>query len=210
MKQVLREKIALLVFCLVLLVSLGALVAYILVGHSWNVVATQVDDAASDMEGYVAILYEGTQTPELREGNFESDPPVSLAGAVAAYREKGANVLSFDATNPAAYVEPTMFRAGDTRVLLVYLPDVAAHCKELRSQVAVAAKSADVVVGIAPSSYVGGTYSDVQVVIDLNEIDEAHRANEEMQYIENCGVGSIGAVLISPSGVVSDRTVRSL
>lgn len=60
MSQTLREKVALLVFLLLILLTLGGLGWYLTIGHSWNVAASTIDDATGQMDGYTAILYEGT------------------------------------------------------------------------------------------------------------------------------------------------------
>ena len=60
MEKTSREKIALIVF-LVLAIGMGfILFGYVFAGHSWNVTASNIDDAFGNMEGYTAIVYEGT------------------------------------------------------------------------------------------------------------------------------------------------------
>ena len=60
MEKTSREKIALIVF-LILAIGMGCILfGYVLAGHSWNVTASNIDDAFGNMEGYTAIVYEGT------------------------------------------------------------------------------------------------------------------------------------------------------
>lgn len=60
MEKTSREKIALIVF-LVLAIGMGfILFGYVFAGHSWNVTASNIDDAFGNMEGYTAIVYDGT------------------------------------------------------------------------------------------------------------------------------------------------------
>lgn len=60
MEKTSREKIALIVF-LVLAIGMGCILfGYVFAGHSWNVTASNIDDAFGNMEGYTAIVYEGT------------------------------------------------------------------------------------------------------------------------------------------------------
>lgn len=63
MSNVSREKIALVVFVALIAVSLCGLVGYLAIGHSWNVAASNIDDAAGRMDGYTAIVFKGTVTP---------------------------------------------------------------------------------------------------------------------------------------------------
>lgn len=60
MEKTSREKIALIVF-LILAIGMGCILfGYVFAGHSWNVTASNIDDAFGNMEGYTAIVYEGT------------------------------------------------------------------------------------------------------------------------------------------------------
>ena len=60
MEKTSREKIALIVF-LILAIGMGfILFGYVFAGHSWNVTASNIDDAFGNMDGYTAIVYEGT------------------------------------------------------------------------------------------------------------------------------------------------------
>ena len=61
MKKLSREKIALIIFALLVVCGFGALMFYITnIGHSFNVTASTIDDAAGDLGDYTAIIYEGT------------------------------------------------------------------------------------------------------------------------------------------------------
>ncbi len=48
------------VFVLLVLFGIGLLIAYLNIGHNWNVTASQIDDATGELEGYTVILYAGT------------------------------------------------------------------------------------------------------------------------------------------------------
>ncbi len=62
-----REKIALLVFLGLIILSMLGFGWYLLAGHSWNVAASNIDDTFGSMEGYTAIVYPGTQVPQTAE-----------------------------------------------------------------------------------------------------------------------------------------------
>ena len=55
-----REKIALFVFLVLIVLSLFGLGWYLVAGHSWNVAASNLDDTFGSMDGYTAIVYPGT------------------------------------------------------------------------------------------------------------------------------------------------------
>lgn len=77
-----REKIALLVFSGLIALSLCGLGWYLLAGHSWNVAASNIDDTFGSMDGYTALLYQGTAAPE-------EDAPASADGKAAAAEGAG-------------------------------------------------------------------------------------------------------------------------
>lgn len=83
-----REKIALLVFALLAVLSLCGLCWYLFAGHSWNVAASNIDDTFGSMDGYTAIVYEGTvdpaekaAAPKAADGSDASAEGSSAAGA---------------------------------------------------------------------------------------------------------------------------------
>lgn len=77
MEKTSREKIALIVF-LVLAIGMGCILfGYVFAGHSWNVTASNIDDAFGNMEGYTAIVYEGTIEEE--ESAAQSPAPATSA-----------------------------------------------------------------------------------------------------------------------------------
>lgn len=59
-----REKIALVVFALLVLFAGSCLVGYIVAGHSWNVAATNIDDTFGSLDGYTVIAYAGTNSED--------------------------------------------------------------------------------------------------------------------------------------------------
>lgn len=81
MKRLSREKTALAFFALLVVVGLGALGFYIAsIGHSWNVAASNIDDATGQMNDYTAILYEGVVT---QKKDASTSSPSSGADASA-------------------------------------------------------------------------------------------------------------------------------
>lgn len=77
-----REKIALAVFAGLIVLSLCGFGWYLLVGHSWNVAASNIDDTFGSMDGYTAIVYDGVEHPVDPEdlegaGTAEDDDPVA-------------------------------------------------------------------------------------------------------------------------------------
>ncbi len=74
-----REKAALGVFLFLAVAALGVVVAYIVtLGHSLNVAASKIDDAAGSLDGYTALLYQGTA--ESRRATVVSAPDHKSGG----------------------------------------------------------------------------------------------------------------------------------
>ena len=55
-----REKQALGVFLLLIVLSTFGIAWYMVAGHSWNVAASSIDEKVGQMEGYTSIVYTGT------------------------------------------------------------------------------------------------------------------------------------------------------
>ena len=59
-----REKQALGVFIVLVVLGFCGLCWYLVAGHSWNVAASAIDEKVGQMDGYTAIVYAGTVLPE--------------------------------------------------------------------------------------------------------------------------------------------------
>lgn len=92
-----REKIALAVFAALIVLSLFGLGWYLIAGHSWNVAASNIDDTFGSMDGYTAIVYEGTAVPKAVD---EKGASGAGADAGASSGAKAADVA--DAASPEA------------------------------------------------------------------------------------------------------------
>lgn len=92
MSYVSREKIALVVFVALIAISLFGLLGYLAIGHSWNVAASNIDDATGRMDGYTAIVFEGTVDPTLAKEDTDSaveNKQLNSSGAKDANKQSG-------------------------------------------------------------------------------------------------------------------------
>ena len=114
-----------------------AMIGYIIIGHGWNHAATHIDDHMGDMEGYTAIIYQGTTEPEPgmrdsdgklydasvfamldeqnigyyppgREPSFEQRKGVRTGDIVRSYQNKGAAVVAVRLKLFSWYSEPVI------------------------------------------------------------------------------------------------------
>ena len=93
MEKTSREKIALIVF-LILAIGTGCILfGYVFAGHSWNVTASNIDDAFGNMEGYTAIVYEGT---------IEEEESAAQSTASAASAANGSQASASSSENSQA------------------------------------------------------------------------------------------------------------
>lgn len=86
MEKTLREKIALIVFALLVVVTGIVLISYFSTGRSWTIAATFVDDTVGEMDGYSVILFNGVldaqdETSDDFARADSSDSPDVSAGA---------------------------------------------------------------------------------------------------------------------------------
>lgn len=147
MKKRTREKVALLVFALLVILGGAVLMRYFETGRSWNVAASAVDDVFGQMQGYTTIVYDGTYDPldALRPAvdptDEETKAPETIGAMVAAelsrlpldmierpvyasdvrssYEEKGSGVITLDLDDLQRYAEPAVLRAGDRKIGVV-------------------------------------------------------------------------------------------
>ena len=69
---------ALLVFALLILFGLAGVSWYLIVGHSWNVAASNIDDSVGQMDGYTCIVYSGTTAQQATSSSLRQ----SIASAI--------------------------------------------------------------------------------------------------------------------------------
>lgn len=162
MKKRTREKVALLVFALLVVLGGSVLLRYFETGRSFNMAATAVDDAFGQMSGYSAIVFDGTydvldalrptKLPSVDGG--ESARPESLGEMVAGelsrlplsmrerpvyasdvrsfYEEKGAGVLTLNLDDLSRYEKPRILMAGNRRIGVVAV-DYYASARQLEA-----------------------------------------------------------------------------
>lgn len=81
MKKRTREKIALIVFIVLVLLAAIILIGYFATGRSWTRAASFVDDMAGRMDGYTVLVYSGTveQLEVVEPNSGDEDPGFTLA-----------------------------------------------------------------------------------------------------------------------------------
>lgn len=225
MKNVSREKIALIVF-LVLAIAAGfVLFGYIFAGHSWNIAASNLDDTFGNMDGYTVIAYEGTAEGEQAEeqetepegdaaaaplaGHKKETPAVELSEVESAYLDKGASILLLDTLNPSAYSEGTILKRGGKRYGIFSIGGETSRILVDEKVKYLTSQSVDYVVAILPDADLLKSAEGIDIVISTHDPDAStmgEAANGSFR-VATPEKGSVGAILISPSNVVSAKTI---
>ena len=214
MKQETREKIALVVFLALIAGTLLGVGMYLRVGHSWNHAATSIDDARGDMEGYSAIVFRGVNVPSSREAEAMADEtPVPITAVVRSYREKGALVLRLDVLHPEKYDGEDIFLIGHSRVGVFYAPSTMTPFAIERRIAWYRKHSVDYTICIAEKSEsITRNYEGLDMVLALHSERNIRSGTvyEGMYYVESPVVGHVGAVLVSPNGIVSSKEIDEI
>lgn len=221
MEKSFREKIALAVFLVLVVLSLFGLGWYILAGHSWNVAASTIDDTVGEMEGYTAIIYPGTietdgescesegTVAHLSASQEDGERAVDLARLQADYVEKGAEVLFLDLNDPSQYEEGSILKRGDKRIGVVSAAGSTTQLDVSRCLQSFERAEVDFTIVIAPAKWKISRLDGIDIAICMD--DEGIVAMGETEggtfYVDAPCVGEAGVVLVSPSNVVSAKEV---
>lgn len=106
-----REKLALVVFLGLVVLSLLGFGWYLLAGHSWNVAASNIDDTFGSMEGYTAIVYPGTDISGTRVNATDDGDASDVAETPG--EASGANVSAADVEPDEESDVPSVDEAED-------------------------------------------------------------------------------------------------
>ncbi len=205
-----REKIALAVFLVLVVLSLIGLGWYILAGHSWNVAASTIDDTVGEMEGYTAIIYPGTIETDGK--SCESEGTVAHLSASQEDGERAvdlARLLFLDLNDPSQYEEGSILKRGDKRIGVVSAAGSTTQLDVSRCLQSFERAEVDFTIVIAPAKWKISRLDGIDIAICMD--DEGIVAMGETEggtfYVDAPCVGEAGVVLVSPSNVVSAKEV---
>ena len=218
MRKRTREILALVLLLVLAVVGVSAMAWYILVGHNWNVAASNIDDSIGQMDGYTVILCEGVPAASNASPSMsEDEPAVDIDVAAVDYREKGASVLVIEAADLARHRQPFVLRRAGKRIGVLGVGN-----SELRSDVRADIAylydiGADVVVALS-NDLTLGKLAEENVIRGLSAIvfnDSSGAApNGEYRGSAYCisapEAGEVAAVILSPSGVYSSKLIHDV
>lgn len=207
---------------------------YIFVGHNWNAAATSIDYRIGTMEGYTAIVCEGSvpsvseqylssvSQPMLEEENMgvlemDADPArddvVTLDDALDAYGERDAQVIAIRTGDYGFYEDAVIVPRQGKRMAVFSVKgprsDLAAKnvAKELKR------RDVDFIICLV---------DDIESVergmgpVDLAFCTDYDAAGAEGRYVGGTYVigapyvGTAAAAIMAPSGFLSSKTIEAL
>ncbi len=141
-----------------------------------------------------------------------SKKPLTVAQAKESYEEKGATVFALDTVHPERYSDGTILKKGEHRfgVFSVLEPTPV---RSIEKQIAYFAEhEVDFIVVLVSDKKLVEDVEGVDIV--LSTLDEELFVMGETRdgtfYVDAPDEGSVGAILISPSNVVSAKVIEEL
>lgn len=128
------------------------------------------------------------------------------------YREKGATVITLDTENPEKYQEGLIIKKGSKRVGVFSVSETDTTFKIEQRALAFNKYSVDFVVAITPSKKLVEKAQGIDIVISTQN-EKLFVMGETINntfYVGAPTKGSIGAILISPSNVVSAKVLTEI
>lgn len=228
MKAAARNRIAVVLFVAIIALVIVGFGVYLVLGHQWNRAATTIDDAAGDMSGYTTILVEGTAAPASRNPEDTDAAPlatVPLALVSADYRDKKSDVIVLDVIDEGYYCTPRVIERNGRRFGIVEFTANQSASSMKRAIRQLKKRNAQCIVAIVPNSKTVSGIDGIDIAINRNTqpASAAARArakaggrstgsfgDRRTHVISTGTVGTVKAIIISPSEVISTRVVDSV
>ena len=230
-----REKIALALLAVLVIVAAAAMGWYLLVGHNWNVAASTIDDRIGELDGYTVLLYEGRTLPEtermrlsnsqpmLDDGNrgavrasadsLEQAAPVDIAQAASSYRQKGATVFVLHPELLSEYYEPEIITKNGKWLGVFGVDGRATRFASKAKADALDQRGASLVIAYADDArLIDAPVDSIDILISTldEELPEGGRNAGSTFCVDSPVVGQVQAIIISPSNVLISKTITSL
>lgn len=235
-----REKVALVVFALLVAFAAVVLTAYLFTGRSWNVAASAVDDTVGRMKGYTALVYAGTAPVSAEVPAAEDDPAalaepdvtdsvglgilellpalpgeyegVYVSDARDLYENKEAAVISLDVAGAQRYAMPCVLASGDKRIGVFSASSYLARARLARYREYFEGLDVDAIVAIVPRAELLADLEGITVVIATNDEEASIRGRYEGDalVVGAAPLDAVGVILLSPNNTPSAKVVDVL
>lgn len=168
------------------------------------------DDGASSMQGGPQALPGDSSAASTAPSSRKA--PLSVEDAHASYEEKGAVAFTLDTVDPARYAEGVILKKGGHR-FGVFSVDRPLSVRAVEKQVAYFAEhQVDFVVVVTSDKAFVDKAEGIDIVVSTQDeglFVMGETANGTF-YVDSPEVGKVGAILISPSNVVSAKVIEEL
>lgn len=172
--------------------------------------ASEQDDSESDRTSDDATVLKATT---VRGGmDVAKSQPVAPEEVQASYEEKGATVLVLDTADPSQYSDGVILKRGSKRIG-VFSVDVPLSEKAAEARVKYFRDcKVDLVVCISSvRTYVRNLQgADIVITLQDEEVSTMGSNSNGSFFVNAPHVDSVGAILVSPSNVVSAKVIESL
>lgn len=264
MKKLSREKIALVIFAALIVLGFGALMFYMTgIGHSFNVTASNIDDAAGDLDEYTVIIYEGTAEKKkaLNEAGLDNiaqeginktlelgkdqainkststdevvasdvvpksgtdaqgsesenkEEPISVNKVRDSFLGKHASVYELNLADPTVYIDRTIVKAGKYRFGILAIDEVSALPHYIQSRIKEYQEAdVDFIIALVDDLSRVNQIEGIDIVVSTQEegLKPVGVSSDGVFFNDAALVGEVGALLISPSKVISAKDISEL
>lgn len=216
----------------------GGLLWYFIAGHSWNLAASNFDEQSGQMDGYLAIVYEGTHDASQiekaaqedaskssntaentqdasnasNEENSDTNTDLTLDEVVQNYEDKGALVYTLDTENPLAYKDDIIIKKGNYRFGIFSITERISE-EELKKHIDYFnTYNVDLIIAVTPAAYYLGSASGVNLIVCTDGGGNAveGKMKGDSLLVDTPVEGRIGSMVVSSSKTITAKEVKSL
>ena len=202
----LRERIALVIFIVVIAVAIFVLSLYFGTAKVFNVAATKVDEKAGTMEFCSSIIYAGVMLETPVKGtaplSSSSKKKTFTSDVRNEYVDKNANVITVDLRELSEIDKPLILDVGEKQVGIFAIENYTAKPQVKKAVDYLKEGGANVILCIAPRSNMLGSYDGVDAILCTKETSpsETTDANIGNTFVfRSAKVGQVGVLSISNS-----------
>ena len=148
-------------------------------------------------------------SPAPLAGHKKEKADVSLSDVEATYKDKGASILLLDTANPGAYSEGTIVMRGGKRYGIFSLEAETSRILVDEKVKYFTDQDVDSIIAIVPDASILKGTEGIDIVVSTDDADASKMGETKngVFFVAAPTKGSVGAILISPSNVVSAKTI---
>lgn len=169
-------------------------------------------EADGQAQTSVSTTDDTTSTSTDLSSTDDSKQTVSIEDVAKSYQEKGASIFTLRTNDVSLYDEPVIVSKGGKRVGFIAV-DETSTAIGIEKQVNYLKNSkVDIIVAVTPDimSLQGVKGIDIAVCTTDCDLPAAGKTIDDTFFVQAPEQGSVGMVLVSPSNVVSTKTISEL